>query len=132
MKKLSITILISGIALLACKKKERESYIGTYTGAERYTSFDVWEDTLVDTTYITTLTLDLIDKKTYRVSKPTYPSAYEISSKELLDGGSTEESGLAPRRIWTVRVDGNSVYGRFEENNPFEGYYEHYEFNGVK
>lgn len=132
MKNLSIIILLTTLTIFSCKKKERESYVGTYTGTERYTHFDSYGDTLEDTTYSTTLTLELIDKKTYLVSKPTHPFAYEISSKELLDGGSVEESGFAPRRIWTVRVEENTVYGRFEDNNPWEDYNYHYEFNGVK
>lgn len=126
-------VLILIILLPSCRKKKKMNLEGTYTGTEHYVLIDGFSETLVDTTYTTTLTLTLTDNKTFLVEKTTYPGAYDIPANELVKEGSvTEHGGISPRRVWTVRVDGDKIYGDFEETNVVEGTYKTYTFEGSK
>jgi len=127
-----LALLTGTVILISCHKKEKQAIAGTYTGEERYVYIGPYYDTLYDSTYSQSITLTLVENKTFVVSKSTYPFSYEISANHLLEYDSVRKWDILPEEIWTILVVSDSLYGRFEENNSWAGSQDHYTFVGKK
>jgi hypothetical protein len=132
--RITYCVFIFSILLLSCaKKKKREAIEGVYTGVERYIHIGPYGDTSTDESYMHQIELKFQDNGYFLLTKETYPVSYEIPSSKLLKYDSVKTTeGLVPRHIWRIELEGDSLYGSFEENNGWAGSYDHYKFEGVK
>ena len=137
MKKLqaySYCIIVFSVLIMSCaKKKKRAAIEGVYSGLEQYVHIGPYGDTSDNETYTHQIELKFQDNGNFLLTKDTYPFSHEIPSSKLVKYDSaTKFEGLVPLAVWTVELEGDSLYGNFQENNGWSGNYEHYIFKSAK
>ena len=134
MTKLLFSLFSISLILSSCYKEKKNSFKGIYSGEERHVILNYWTtDTLSDSTYEESINVEVFDKKWLRFTKTEYPGTFEMCANKIARKDSlTISPGVVPKKLWTVYFVGDSLYGRFLENNGWAGINDHYYFAGKK
>lgn len=74
----------------------------------------------------------LVDNKTFRLNKNTYPFSYTVSANRLVRYSSVVKKQYFPEEIWAININGDKLDGTFDLNKNLAGSLDHYIFSGEK